>query len=180
MIPAFLSPLVNHFWQSMIFAVVVGLLTLALRKSPARTRYWLWLGASVKFLIPFYLLVSIGSHIEWRTGRAMEPPEWPRAVERISQPLIAPPASPRSHPVGLPPAATPIPALLFLVWACGSVGVLFSCWLRWRRIRVAQRQAYPLDLPIHIKVMSSPALLEPAVFGILRPVCSYPKASQNV
>jgi len=49
-----------------LFAAVAGLLTLALRNNHARTRHWIWLTASVKFLIPFALLVGIGSH--WDGG----------------------------------------------------------------------------------------------------------------
>ena len=60
----------NHLWQSTLFASIAGLLTLALRKNHARVRYWLWLAASLKFLIPFSLLVGIGSHLAWSRGSA--------------------------------------------------------------------------------------------------------------
>jgi hypothetical protein len=53
----------NHLWQSTLCVVFAGLLTLILRKNHARARYGLWLAASVKFLIPFSLLVGIGSHL---------------------------------------------------------------------------------------------------------------------
>jgi bla regulator protein BlaR1 len=53
----------NHLWQSTLSAVVAGLLTLALRQNHARARYWLWLASSVKFLIPFSLLVDLG--VNW-------------------------------------------------------------------------------------------------------------------
>src|ERR1035437_6450120 len=43
----------NHLWQSTGFAAVAVLLALALRANHARARYWLWLAASVKFLVPF-------------------------------------------------------------------------------------------------------------------------------
>src|ERR1700722_19605693 len=56
------SPLASHLWQSTEFAVEIVLLTLLLRNSRARTRYWLWLTASTKFLIPFSLLTSVGEH----------------------------------------------------------------------------------------------------------------------
>ena len=42
------------------FAGIAGVLALALRKNHARTRHWLWLVASVKFLIPFSLLAARG------------------------------------------------------------------------------------------------------------------------
>jgi len=48
-----LQSLANHLWQSTVFAAVAGLLALALRNNRAQVRYWLWLAASVKFLIPF-------------------------------------------------------------------------------------------------------------------------------
>ena len=50
-------PLGNHLWQSTLFAAVAGLLTLLLRKNHAGARYWLWMAASMKFLLPFSLLV---------------------------------------------------------------------------------------------------------------------------
>ncbi len=48
-----LSPLANHLWQSTLCIAVAWLLTLALRNNRAAARYWVWLAASVKFLIPF-------------------------------------------------------------------------------------------------------------------------------
>ena len=53
----------NHLWQSTLVAVVAALLTFILRKNQARVHYWLWLTASMKFLIPFSILVGIGSHL---------------------------------------------------------------------------------------------------------------------
>ena len=66
MIPKYLSAiwaatapaLGNHLWQSTLCIVIAGLLTLILRKNHARARYGLWLAASVKFLIPFSLLIG--------------------------------------------------------------------------------------------------------------------------
>jgi bla regulator protein BlaR1 len=61
MIPA----LTNHLWQSTLFAVAAGLLTVAFRKNRAQVRYWLWFSASFKFFLPFSLLLSLGSHLKW-------------------------------------------------------------------------------------------------------------------
>ena len=67
MIPA----LLDHMWQSTLYAAAAGLLTLALRGNGARIRYWIWLSASVKFLIPLHLLVALGDRLgQWgRYGR---------------------------------------------------------------------------------------------------------------
>src|SRR5215471_1729245 len=59
-----MNELANHLWQSTMFAAAIGIATAALRRNRARVRYWLWLGASLKFLAPFSLLVSIGGRVE--------------------------------------------------------------------------------------------------------------------
>src|SRR5207253_243536 len=60
-----IGALAAHLWQSTLFAVIAGLLTLAFRKNRAQVRYWLWLSASLKFLVPFALLMSLGNHLGW-------------------------------------------------------------------------------------------------------------------
>ena len=55
--------LANHLWQSTLVLGIVALLTLTLRQTSARIRYWLWLTASIKFLIPFSLLIVLGAHL---------------------------------------------------------------------------------------------------------------------
>lgn len=50
-----MNHLANHLWQSTVFAAAVALATMAMRRNSARLRYWLWLAASLKFLIPFFV-----------------------------------------------------------------------------------------------------------------------------
>jgi len=57
--------LANHLWQSTLCAVVAGLPTLAFRRHEARVRYWLWMTASLTFLLPLTLLFGIGSQLQW-------------------------------------------------------------------------------------------------------------------
>ncbi len=49
----------NHLWQSTLFAAAAALLALHFRNNHARIRYCLWLAASIKFLIPFFLFIAI-------------------------------------------------------------------------------------------------------------------------
>src|SRR5579863_2366116 len=87
---AALAPgLANHLWQSTLFALAAGLLSLALRKNHARARYWLWFAASVKFLIPFSLLVSAGSHLAWPRPATVAPSGVYLVLEEASQPFTA-------------------------------------------------------------------------------------------
>ena len=44
----------------------MALFTLMLRRNRAAVRHGLWLAASIKFLIPFSLLIGLGSQVEWR------------------------------------------------------------------------------------------------------------------
>jgi bla regulator protein blaR1 len=58
-----MNALANHLWQSTLFAAAAGLSTLAFKKNRARLRYWLWLAASLKFLIPFSVLIAVGGQV---------------------------------------------------------------------------------------------------------------------
>src|SRR5512140_196312 len=63
----------SHLVQSTLFAGAVALLTLAFRANRAKVRFWLWLSASLKFLIPFALLSIAGSHIRaWAPASSLE------------------------------------------------------------------------------------------------------------
>ena len=125
MIPANLTPLANHLWQSTLFAAAAGLLSLALRKQRAQVRYGLWLAASVKFLIPFALLVSMGSQFEWRTATSIAQSPFPVAMEEISQPFAPSATAPL---LAVPSAASPVSAVLLAIWVCGFAAVVFS-WI---------------------------------------------------
>jgi bla regulator protein BlaR1 len=157
----------NHLWQSTIFAAVVAMLTLALRNNPARVRHWLWLAASIKFLIPFSLLVGIGSQFSWRSAAA---PALNYVIGGVGQQISAP----QVYFAATSPQI-PWPLIGLVVWACGSAAVLFMWFVRWRRIRKAVRSAVPLRLNAAIDAKSSAALMEPGVFGIRRPVLLLPE-----
>lgn len=170
MIPTHLSPLANHVWQSTLSAGVLSLLTLAFRKHRAQMRYGLWMAASLKFLIPFSLLVAVGSQFEWRTAPAVAPPLSSAMVE-IAQPFTLP-------AITVVPSPRPTAVWTFalaLLWICGFAAILSRWWVRWRRIRLAVRTASPLLIQAPIKVMSSPTRLEPGVFGVFRPVLLLPE-----
>jgi len=176
MIPSHGPSLVaNHVWQSTVLAAVAWLLTLALKKNQARTRYWLWLVTSAKFLIPFSLLVATGSHLSWKTAAPIAQPAVSVVVEQITQPFpaIEPPTlsvrSTARHNPGI------LPMVLLVVWACGLVALAVSRWRRWRQVRTAVRAASPIRIAADVPVLSSRSLLEPGVFGIFRPVLLLPE-----
>jgi len=174
MSPSYFLPIANHLWQSTLFTGVMGLLTLALRTNHARLRHGLWLAASCKFLIPLSVLIALGGHIGRRTAPEAAQSHLSVVMDQVAQPFTAPAVS-WSLLATVTPAASPLPALLSSIWVCGFIGIAFSWWVRWRRIRAAVRAGSPLHLDIPIRARSSPTLLEPGVFGVFRPVLFLPE-----
>src|SRR5260370_23562980 len=129
----------NHLLQSTLFAAVAGLLTLALKKNHAGARYWLWLAASLKFLIPFSVLVALGSRFGWSTPH----PRIHRMIVMVEETRL--PGTPLMVNLSAPQSThTIVPALLLTLWACGCVAVLLFWWFRLRRASVAVRAAVSL------------------------------------
>jgi bla regulator protein BlaR1 len=161
--------LANHLWQSTLFAALAAILTVAFRKNRAAVRYWLWFAASMKFLLPFSLLVALGGQFGWRAAPAILQPPTSFTLEAIHQPFAFPLPSPDAPTYNL------LPAALFGVWLCGFMVVAIS-WLRWwLLIRETLKTATPLHLNLSIRAISSRARLEPGVFGIFRPVLFLPE-----
>jgi beta-lactamase regulating signal transducer with metallopeptidase domain len=161
-----------------VFAGIAALLAFALRKNHAQTRYCLWLTASVKFLIPFSLLAGVGSRLGWLTASRVTRPKLSVIVEQISRPFPPSPVPPAVAPTVLANHGGLLPAVLLAIWACGFLAVTVSMCRRWKRIHAAVRAGSPLDLEIALEagvpMLSSPAMLEPGVFGIFRPVLLLP------
>jgi hypothetical protein len=54
----------NHLWQSTLFLLLVMISIAALKKSPARARYTVWLVASLKFALPLSVFVAFGQWLD--------------------------------------------------------------------------------------------------------------------
>ena len=139
-----LAPAVaNHLWQSTAFALAAGVLALLLRRNQARARYWLWLAASIKFLVPFSLLMALGSFLAPPRAPAGMPSGYYYASEvtqpftQFTTPVIA---SSAVHHLNF---AELLPAAVLLLWLVGVVAVLALWLLSWRRVRAFVRQATP-------------------------------------
>ena len=126
--------LLNHLWQSTLFAAAIALLTLALRNNAARIRYGLWFIASLKFLVPFALLAAAGGVF----APAMPPLTMPHLqfMQQTAQPFAA-----TAIRNALPAPSGPDPlALWFGLWFCGFSGVLLVWVVRWSHIRAVLRE----------------------------------------
>ena len=185
--------LANHLWQSTMVAAIAGLLTLALRKHHARARYWLWLAASLKFLVPFSLLVAIGSQLSWQRHAAATSSSGMYMIEEVSQPFTQVATRVNSAPSASIGAAT-LPHLfpvLTALWLLGALAVLLVWTTRWLRIASAMKSAVPLSdgrevgvlrrmermggIRKPIALLLSQSSLEPGIFGIARPTLIWPE-----
>jgi len=190
----------NHLWQSTLCLVIAGLLALILRRNHARARYGLWLAASVKFLIPFSLLVGIGSHLASPRALPQTQSGFIFAMEEVSQPFTKAATRSQAAEKSRRPAQDAglryrlvhlLPAILVAMWLCGFLVVLFLWWMSWRRISAAMRQAVLLregrevealrrlerlgGIRKRIELLLSPGSLEPGIFGIARPALVWPE-----
>ncbi len=171
-----MSELANHLWQSTLFAALAMAAAFALRKNHARTRYWLWLAASMKFLLPFSLLVAIGARIETRPVASGIPAV---AVHQIST-TFAPAPSMQSAATDAAVTSAPWwPRIAAGLWIAGVIFLLATWFRRWWIIRTALRGAAPLAFDAPLPVLSSNSQIEPGVFGVLRPVLLMPEGIAN-
>ena len=165
----------NHLWQSTWFAVAAGVLTLAFRANRAQVRYWLWFGASVKFLVPFALLIAMGSRVDWAPEvQRMATPAVSRGVAQFGEPFAVLEAAPEE--AGARQRSRDwIPVVLGAAWACGFAAVVTIRWRGWRRVRAAVRSSRAAGEAGAIEVRTVPGLLEPGVVGWQRPVLLLPE-----
>jgi hypothetical protein len=68
-----------------------------------------------------------------------------------------------------------LPWILPAVWLCGVLALALTWVRKWQRLRRTVRNAEPMTLLAEVPVLSSASLLEPGVFGIVRPVLLLPQ-----
>ncbi len=171
--------------------MVAGLLTLVFRKNHARVRYGLWLAASIKFLIPFSLLIILGNNLAKPRVVYQTETGFMTAMQEASQPFTRPAAHVPSPVAFSPTSPNLFPAILAAIWLSGFAAVLILWFVRWRRIRSIVRGATPVregrellalrrverwaGVRKPIEFVSSQATLEPGIFGIFKPVLIWPQ-----
>ena len=170
--------LTGHLWQSTLFGLAVALVTAAFRGNRAEVRYWLWLSASLKFLVPFALLLSLGGFLQTRMPAASQAASW------IATPAVAWTAEEFTRPTffgGLAQtsAATDmvhwIPVALFAIWLAGFATVASTRFRGWLRLRAAVRASRAVGVLETVTIVMARGRLEPGVVGIARPVLLLPE-----
>jgi bla regulator protein blaR1 len=181
MIDALVYSASSHLVQSTLFAGAAALLTLAFRANRAQVRFWLWLSASLKFLIPFVLLSIAGNHIRaWVPASPLEGigatvPTFAFGAESFHH-------SSQDTAWGVDSATgarsldrTTLDQVIVGVWLSGLLCVALVRLRGWRRIRLLIRASVSTDIAAPVAVRASPGLTEPGVVGWRRPLLLLPQ-----
>jgi bla regulator protein BlaR1 len=183
----------NHLWQTTAFAAAAWAVTLLLKNNQARIRYAVWLAASIKFLVPFSLLIALGGMLP-KPQRAVAAPVVYATVDAVALPFSGFDATPMAAapaPTLMERIEADIPMELAAVWLCGFM-VLLTMWCArwmqvWRTLRHASqaRSGREFDLLRRVEqgmgsgtgvgLRLSDNLMEPGIFGIFRPVLIWPE-----
>jgi GWxTD domain-containing protein len=176
-----LNFLANHLWQSTLFAAVVAVLVACLKQNAAGIRFCLWLVASLKFLVPFSVLVAIGNKL---AGSFDTPAVVPVNLSVIFESLSRPFAT------TAPAEASAWPLVISALWLAGSLFFAARACRHWLDIAGMVRRASlstegpaiaalrkaggALIVQKHLPVVVSTTAMEPGLFGILRPALVLP------
>jgi bla regulator protein blaR1 len=189
---AAVPPIANHLWQSTAFVLAVSLLTLLFGRNRARVRFFLWLAASAKFLVPFSAFMALGSLVP------LPHPPSPAAKSSLIFPtyIVNQRFSAGAVTRGLsaqnlaPHFGAWIPAGLAVIWAFGFASVLLTWCMRWKYVSRMLRRSIRADesreadilrriendakARTRTRFLVSGELMEPGVCGIFRPVMLWP------
>ena len=165
----------SHIWQSTVFAVAAGMLTLMFRTNSAAVRYWIWFAAAMKFLVPFAVLRSVGDLF----------PLTPIAGGVLEAGAVVFRSSP------LPAMYGPPSMVLAVAWVSGSITVLWLWMVQWRRVAADVRRSEAITSGVvhdalrrmerlegitrPTALVESSRSLEPGVFGLRTPVFIWPR-----
>jgi len=184
------SGIADHLWQSTVFAAAIAASTLLFRRNRAGLRFGLWLATSVKFLVPFAWLISLGNWIASFRSPGQAQGGIFTVVEQVSQPFTRTEFVPERSAGALAHLLALLPPALAAIWLLGTLSLIAFWWMRWRRLRNTMRSAVLVEAGREVEMLRrlellagvsspvgfrlSPESMEPGVFGILRPTLIWP------
>jgi beta-lactamase regulating signal transducer with metallopeptidase domain len=168
--------LINHLWQSTLFALAAAALTLAFRKNGAHIRFYIWLAASVKFLIPFPFFVLIGSQLRWETApTVVATRELSQFMNQITQPGTLLVTNNTMPSVTTASTHWSVWSFIVALWSIGVTVLLFRRVSQWTRLHNIVKTSSPLNIESPITVRETKTALEPGIFGIFSPTLLLPE-----
>ena len=168
--------IVNHLWHSSWFAVAAAMVAFALHAHAPKVRHCIWLIASLKFLVPFALLVGIGRLVPWPWPAPSVAPVAvgiiPDAVAFVVEPFPGNvgAVAPERGAIDLAPLAFAV------IWTIGFLAIVVVRGRQTLEVRAALRAGTPITLPIQIPAVIVSGRTGPGVVGVLRPMLVLPAA----
>jgi TonB family protein len=187
--------LANHLWQSTLLALAAFAPALLLKNAPGRARYVVWLIASVKFVVPSALLVSMahlfGLNFSSLVASNSAASEGFTVISQLTAPVIQFDQSTSRDTIAAG-SHNELFCLLSIVWFAGFAFLVALWWRRRQRFRSAIRFA-PKTLATREKLVLGrvrswlgirrdvglsvlPGTIEPGVWGVWRPVVLLPES----
>jgi beta-lactamase regulating signal transducer with metallopeptidase domain len=164
-----LAFVLTHLWQSTLVLLAAWVLARVCRRNSAAVRYWIWLVASAKFLVPFTLLQQLGD----RLGRGLPEPLPVDVTLFEGASAVFVPSLPRG--IAAPDLMlSQLMTVATAIWVLGTTVVCARWFLQWWSIRsrVIVAPEASTNLPVPVRIVASD--LPTGVFGIVRPVVILP------
>lgn len=180
--------LANHLWQATLFCAVAFAAILLLRRGSARARYWVWLMASLKFVLPSVLVIAaierLGVNLNFFGSQSaiVADSSSQIAIFDIADTSASPQPS-RVH--------NEFYCALTFIWLAGFLFFIGRwCWKRLefsralragrvafsgREVEALRRVSSWLGTKRDIRLILAPGIIEPGVWRILRPVVVLPQ-----
>lgn len=168
----------RHLFESTVFALLVGVLTLVLHKRGAATRHALWFIAIVKFAVPVAALSALGLKLQYLLPHSVLPASAPLRLASLLAYQGAATQLPSAQSTSFHP--------FVVVWLVGAL-VMLAVWLPKlfaplgppdsfphfdERILSPLKERIGLRREVHIRLSQSN--VEPALIGFWRPVVTIP------
>ena len=191
---------VVHLWETTLFVGLLALGVRLLKRAPASTRYWFWLLAAVKLLVPSVLLAWLVSEIPLGAPALSPPPleqstngapasDPGRPVYEIlkplllSQPVVAQPVSAAVHnELYCTLTLTWLTGFVFFVvrWAKGALSLAWSVKISYgivssREREILKRVRSWLLLKQDVDILVSANVTEAGLWGIWKPTVLLPE-----
>lgn len=193
-----------HLWETTLFIGLLALAVWLLRRAPARVRYWFWLLAAVKLLVPSLLLAWLASEMTPGPGASPPPPLEPSTHGAPASALALPSYELLKPLLPSPPvAAQPVSAAahnelycaLTLAWLAGF-GFFVVRWVKGaaslaRAVRTSRRIVSSRETEIlkrvrswiglkqDVEILVSGHVTEAGLWGIWRPKVLLPEGAAS-
>lgn len=185
----------NHLWQATLFALLVFVATLLLKRGPARARYTIWLLASLKLVLPSALFAlaaaKMGLSLPDLLSSSGEAQGSSDLFYQMASPITQL-AEPVSNTIVSDPSHNEVFCLMTIVWMAGCVTLTVAWWKRrkqfsraikagkkiesGREAEALRRVCGWLQIRREVSLVTSHLVAEPGVWRTLKPVVVLPES----